>query len=89
MTLRRLVLVLGASLVALMSVVLLRADATRLHYLRSQTQRDAEILRQELREKELELARLRNPSLIRARLSELSAGQWAPEDMQASTGWRR
>ena len=84
MTLRRLVLVLGAGLVALMSVVLLRADATRLHFLRSELQRDAGILRQELREKELELARLRNPSLIRARLSELSADERISEDAPAS-----
>ncbi|MFQ5805001.1 MAG: hypothetical protein ACE5I3_00975 [Phycisphaerae bacterium] len=71
MPLKRLMLVLATVLTALMAVVLLRADATRLHYQFSQLGERAEVLQQELREKELELARLRNPAVMRAKLAEL------------------
>ena len=74
MPLRWLILVLAMVLLAMMAVVLLRAETTRLHYELSQFDRRAEVLRQELREKELELARLRNPALIRAKLDELRLG---------------
>lgn len=71
MPLRSLIVVLLLVLVAMMTVVLLRAETTCLHYELSQLDRRAEILRQELNEKQLELERLRNPALIRARLAEL------------------
>jgi len=71
MPLRWLVLVLATVLVAMMAVVFLRAEAARLHYDLSQLEHRAQVLRQELREKEIELARLRNPALIRAKLAEL------------------
>lgn len=71
MPLRWLILVLATVLVAMMAVVLLRAETTRVHYELSQLDRQAGVLRQELREKELELARLANPALIRAKLAEL------------------
>ncbi len=74
MPLRSLILVLGLVLAALMSVVLLRAETTRLHYELSQLDQRAEVLRQELNEKQLELERLRNPALIRAKLAELRLG---------------
>jgi sensor domain CHASE-containing protein len=71
MPLRSLILLLVMVLVAMMTIVLLRAETTRLHYELSQLDRRAEILRQELDEKELELERLRSPGLIRAKLAEL------------------
>jgi hypothetical protein len=74
MPLRSLILVLVLVLAALMSVVLLRAETTRLHYELSQLDQRAEVLRQELNEKQLELERLRNPALIRAKLAELRLG---------------
>jgi len=74
MPLRWLILVLATILVALMAVVVLRAEVTRLHYELSQLDRRAEALRQEACEKELELARLRSPAIIRARLAELRLG---------------
>jgi len=76
MPLRWLILVLVVVLVALLAVVLLRAETTRLHYELSQFDRRETVLRLELIEKELELERLRNPALIRAKLAELRlAGQ--------------
>jgi hypothetical protein len=75
MPLRALIVLLAMVLVAMMSVVLLRAETTRLHYELSQLDRRERILRQELAEKELELERLRNPALIRAKLAELRLGE--------------
>ena len=69
------IVLLAMVLVAMMSVVLLRAETTRLHYELSQLDRRERILRQELAEKELELERLRNPALIRAKLAELRLGE--------------
>ena len=69
MPLRWLIAVLATILMGLLAVVTLRAEATRLHYQLSQLDRRAQVLRQELREKELELARLHNPALIRAKLN--------------------
>ena len=74
MPLRSLILLLAMVLVAMMTIVLLRAETTRLHYGLSQLDRRAGVLRQELAEKELELERLRNPALIRAKLAELRLG---------------
>lgn len=79
MPLRWLILMLGIALVAMMTVVLLRAETTRLNYELSQLDRRAEILRLELTEKELELERLRNPAVIRARLAELRLAEQADE----------
>jgi len=70
MPLRWLILVLVTVLVAMMVVVFLRAEKARLHYELSQLDQRAQVLCQELRERELELARLRNPAVIRARLAE-------------------
>jgi sensor domain CHASE-containing protein len=86
MPLRWLILILAALLVAMMTVVVLRAETSRLHYGLSQLDQRAEVLRQELREKELELARLRNPAVIRAKLAEW----WLQNDSgkaRTSGGW--
>jgi hypothetical protein len=74
MSLRSLIVLLAMVLAAMMTVVLLRAEATRLHYELVQLDRRAGVLRQELAEKELEVERLRNPALIRAKLAELRLG---------------
>lgn len=66
----RLVLVLSASLVVLLSVVILRAETTRINYEISLLDNRAETLRLELRDKELELARYRDPARIRDRLAQ-------------------
>jgi sensor domain CHASE-containing protein len=79
MPLRWLILVLVVVLVALLAVVVLRAETTRLHYELSQFDRREAVLRLELNEKELELERLRNPALIRAKLAKLRLGGQADE----------
>ncbi len=86
MALRGLMLVLATALVAMMAVVLLRAETARLHYALSQVDQRAAVLRQELREKELELARLRNPAVIRAKLAEWRLLQDSSD--AKVTGWR-
>ena len=72
---RSLILLLALVLVAMMTIVLLRAETTRLHYELSQLDSRAGVLHQELAEKELERERLRNPALIRAKLAELRLGE--------------
>ena len=86
MPLKWLTLLLVVVLVALMAVVLLRAETTRLHYELSRFDRQAAVLRLELVEKELELERLRNPALIRAKLAELRLA--GPADETRVSGWR-
>ena len=66
----RLCSALAVVFAALIAVVLLRAESSHLHYELSQLDRQASVLRQELREKEVELARLRNPAMIEERLRE-------------------
>jgi hypothetical protein len=75
MPLRWLILILALILVAMMSVVITRAEFTRINYEISQLDQRAEILRMEIAEKELELERLRNPAVIRKRLAEWRLGR--------------
>jgi UDP-N-acetylenolpyruvoylglucosamine reductase len=75
----RLSLVLAGALAALLSIIALRAETTRMNYEQSQLDQRAELLLQEVREKELELARLRNPALIRQRVEEMLMRRAEPE----------
>lgn len=70
MTLFRMIVVLIGALAVLLCVVILRAETTRLHYEISQCERRVEACCQRLREAELELARLRNPMMIRDRVKD-------------------
>jgi len=70
MPVRWLILILALFLAAMMCVVMLRAETAGLHYELSRFDRRMEILRREIIEMELELERLRNPTLIRDRLDE-------------------
>jgi hypothetical protein len=79
MPVRWTVLILATLSAAMLAVVALRAEATRVHYELSQLDRRAAVLRQELREKELELARLRNPARIRAKLAQSRLEQGASD----------
>ena len=78
MPLRWVIFMLAAILMAMMAVVGVRTEATSLHYALSQFDRRTRALQQELREKELELARLRNPALIRVKLAELRSRAEGP-----------
>jgi hypothetical protein len=70
MTLFRMIVVLVAGLLVMLCVVILRAETARLHYEISQRERQAEVFRQQLHDAELELARLRNPMLMRRQVKE-------------------
>ena len=79
----RLTLVLLSALVVMLTVVVLRSERTRLQFEISRDDRDAEALRQEVRERELELARLSNPGVIRQRLLEMRIEQSAAKGNSA------
>lgn len=71
MTLFRILVVLAIALAVLLGVVALRAETTRLQYLTSRLDQEAEQSLEQLRQHELELARLRNPMIIRERARAL------------------
>jgi hypothetical protein len=79
----RVCVLLAAMLVTLLSVVMLREETTQIHYRLSQLDAREQSLRQGIWEKELELARLRNPMLIRARLKDLRVPDAAPTEPPA------
>ncbi len=70
MTLFRIIAVLVGGLLLLLIVVIQRAETTRLHSEIARCERSADELRQQLREAELDLARMRNPTRIRQRVEE-------------------
>lgn len=87
MTLFRLFVTMLGGLAIVLAVVILRAETTRLHYEVSQREREAEELRLALRECELQLARERNPMVIRQRVAEVLrqlAGAPAESERSAS-----
>lgn len=71
MTFSRLIITLAAALFTLLTVAVLRAETTRLHYELSDLDYRADVLVLEIREKELELARLRSPARIRVRAEDM------------------
>jgi hypothetical protein len=87
MTLLRVIVVLVGGLALLLLVVILRAETTRLHYAIARCERDADEIRQQLVEAELESARLRNPTRIRQRM-EQAVGQ-PPEEQSPPESPRR
>ena len=70
MTLPRVIVVLVGGLALLLLVVILRAETTRLHHAIARCERDADDIRQQVVEAELEMARLRNPTRIRQRMEQ-------------------
>jgi hypothetical protein len=64
----RVALILAVGLLVMLGVVMLRTETVRVHYEMSVLDQQAVDLWQQLRARELELARLRNPMLIRARV---------------------
>jgi hypothetical protein len=86
---RQISLVLALVLAVLTTVVVLRAKSARVHYELSGLDRHAAAIRQELREKQLELARLRNPADIRQRLQEWRGQRSAADTQGGAAGARR
>lgn len=81
MTLTRTIVTLITALLVMLTVVVLRAETTRLQFESSRFDRDAEILLAQFREQQLELARLRNPVLIRDRAADMRlSGKSEPAD---------
>jgi hypothetical protein len=78
MTLTRMAVLLSGALLVMLAVIILRAESARIHFRVSQLDAQADGFRQQLREQELELQRLRNPALIRARAGELKLPASAP-----------
>lgn len=70
MTLLRTIVILVGGLVLLLCVVILRAETTRIHHSIAQAEREAEQLRQRVREEELRLARERNPMILHERMRD-------------------
>jgi predicted Holliday junction resolvase-like endonuclease len=92
MSLFRTIVVLVGGVVLMLVVVILRAETTRLHYQTAQREQRLEDLREQLRQAEMELARLRNPMLIRERAREASQStddNAAPAPPAARRGERR
>lgn len=83
MTLPRMILILSGALVVLLTVVVLRTETTRLHADIARVEREARELQRQVHAAEVELARLRNPMLLRERVREALA-RWAAE--QGSAG---
>jgi hypothetical protein len=77
-TLSRIIIVLVGGMALLLLVVILRAETTRLNYAIARCERDADEIRQQVVEAELELARLRNPTRIRQHMEQAVAP--APEE---------
>lgn len=65
MSIFRMIVVFLTALAVMLAVVVLRSETARLHFEVSQRERAGERMLQELRDVELELARMRNPMLIR------------------------
>lgn len=83
MTVMRVCALLASTLAVLLCVVIIREVTTQVHYELSQMDAREHALRQQIWERELELARLRNPMLIRARLMEVRAA--APDGRAPAT----
>jgi hypothetical protein len=68
MTLARIIALLSAALVVMLAVVVLRAEATRVHHEICELERREDELRPEVRREWLALQRARNPSALLERL---------------------
>ena len=71
MTLTRIILLLVGALVIMLSVVILRAEATRIHHQIALLERQDEILRQQLRWEQAVLQRERRPTALLDRIKDV------------------
>lgn len=91
MTLFRTIAILAGGLILLLVVVVLRVETTRLHNEIARVERATEGYRAQARAAELELARLRNPMVIRRRMQdavEQYTEQAAPPEAPRGRGRR-
>jgi hypothetical protein len=71
MTLRRMILLFMGVLAVMVSAVVLRAEATRVHYEIAELDRRDDGLRQEVRKEQLALQRARNPATLLERVKDM------------------
>lgn len=76
MSLIRLAVVLLAAIALMLSVVVVRTQTTRVERRTSEVDRDIALLRRLIREKELDLARLTSPAVIRDRWIDVRVGDF-------------
>lgn len=79
MTLTRTIVVLLGLIAVALSTAMLRADATRQQFETSKLDREAEELLSQIHERELELARLRNPASLRQHLADQRIAEPEPK----------
>lgn len=82
MTLPRTIGVLVSLTALLLVVVILRGETARVHYDMSELDRNADVLRLQMRENELEIVRLRDPDRVaeRAAAARIGEVEAAPPD---------
>ncbi len=86
MKLTRMFGVLAGALATTLAVVIIRAESARIQYQLSRLEIEESALRLQLREYELETARLRSPQRVRARLVALRASQTRTTVVDRATG---
>ncbi len=71
MSIPRLILVMLSALGVMLTLVILRTETVRFQYKTAKAERECDSLEQDIRERELELARIGNPVALRERLIDL------------------
>ena len=80
MTLLRIIVILAGALALMLAVVILRTETARLHYRISRLQDETGRMHEQLRDANLEIARLRNPMLIRQRVHDVLREQFEVDE---------
>lgn len=71
MSIPRLILVMLSALGVMLTLVILRTETVRFQYKAAKAERECDSLVQDIRDRELELARIGNPVALRERLIDL------------------
>lgn len=71
MSIPRLILVMLSTLSVMLTLVILRTERVRLQFHTVKIERECDHLDQDIRERQLELARIGNPTVLRERLLDL------------------
>ncbi len=79
MTLTRIILLLAGMLALLLTVVVFRAETTRVQYETTELERREDALREELRHERLALQRASNPAELLERVRQLRFAKPAPD----------
>lgn len=85
MSLIRLAVLLLAAIAVMLSVVVVRTETTRVQRRISEVDREIALLRRLAREKELDLARLTSPAVIRSRWTDIAMGEFSTTQPAAAS----